>query len=96
MIYEIRQYMDSEGRQVIKRKPIDEGEESFIGVFSIPIPTEAGMQEAQLQIEFPIEYDIAKCFENFETLAEKEYNKIIKEYESTIITPQNSGGVIIP
>jgi|GEM_PF-4047456 len=96
MIYEVHQYMDNEGRQVIRQKPIDEGDEAFIGVFPIPIPTEAGMQEAQLQIDFPKEYDIKKCFEDFETLAEKEYNRIIKEYENTIITPKEAGGIIIP
>jgi len=104
MIYKVEQFVNEENNQVIRKSP--EGEENedgvlHMGVFSVAVPTPYGPQEAQLQFEFPEKYTLEKCFEDFDKLAQEEYERVLNEIreksaEQKIVTPDNRGDIIIP
>ena len=101
MIYKVEQYVDDENRQMVKKIPQGGGKPTSMGLFTITVPTQFGEQDAQVQFEFPEDYSLGKCFEEFDVLAEKEYDRLMAEMKaeseaSKIITPDNRGGIILP
>jgi hypothetical protein len=80
-------------------------------VVTVTVPTPIGPQEAQIQFDFPkieredvaptFEEELEECFKKFDDLAKKEYEELIEEVreksvENRIITPDQSGGIIMP
>jgi len=105
MIYEIKQFVDDDGKQLVGKFPVGEGEPQFIGMFIIPTPYGGDPQN----FEFPEGYTLEQCFEDFQKFAEEEYDRLrdeaqqeaiekLKEQQSTIVTPNDKrkGGIIIP
>jgi hypothetical protein len=103
MIYSISQYVDDEGRQVFLKEPQDaeDAKGSYSGMFSVTVPTQFGPQEAQIEFDFPGDYELKRCFEEFDKLAKAEYERLVEEareksIEDRIVTPDQAGGIIIP
>jgi hypothetical protein len=106
MIYLIEQYVDDEGRQVFLKRPqvksLDEkAKPLYMGTFTVTVPTPFGPQEAQIQFDFPEDHGLEKCFEEFDKLAEAEYERLLEEAreksaERKIITPDEMGGIVMP
>lgn len=98
MIYEIKQFVDDEGRQITEKIPYDKTKKSqFIGLFEVPHPTQG---TTTICIEFQEQSNIEECFGKFDEFAKEEYKKYVeyiqqeimeqqKAQRTTIITPDN-------
>jgi hypothetical protein len=109
MQYQIQQFVDDDGRQVMLKTSVsdimlklDKGR--YIGMFTVAIPTQFGPRDAQIQFDFPEDYKLSTCFEDFDKLAKEEYERLVaeakkeqekKEEENLIVTP-DAGGIVIP
>ena len=108
MIYNVSQYVDEDGRQIYVKQNIQNKDLFFMGTFSVTIPTPFGPQDAQIQFDFErteknlsLEDELELYFNKFDELAEAEYEQLIKEMkekhaEQKIITPDQSGEIILP
>ena len=98
---EIRSYIDEAGRKVTAFLEVDP--ETLEVSTSKPIykgsfHVETNMGPMPLGFNFPEEYTMTKCFEEFDTLAQKaidDKNKEIAE-KNIIAAPENKGNIIIP
>ena len=113
MIYKVESFIDDDGRQVLKKvmmngeivKNLDGSSqyigETYIGTFSLTVPTPYGPQEDQINFNFPNYYTLERSFNEFDKFAEEEYERLMKEVkekslESKIITPDGKGGIVMP
>jgi len=113
MIYRIEQFIDDDGRQVILKRQIEDDKHEYFGTFQAPHPM--GMGAIPVQFDFPddeientkentkesFKETLSKCFEEFDKLAKKEYERMIEEFrdeqlKKQILTPEDTGGIIIP
>lgn len=97
---EKRQYENEEGANVIGKYPVNEdgsakllAKPEFSGVVGI----DTQMGRMPINFDFPEEYSLKECFDNFEEVAEVEVNRIIKEAkeqaaeDNLIATPDGAG-----
>jgi len=106
MYYQLHQFVDEDGRQVFQKCQMETDENgkisfTWIGTFTVSVPTPYGPQDAQIQFDFPTEYNLKECFEKFDKLAKEEYDRLIKEVkektaENKILTPDEMGGIVMP
>jgi len=84
MIYEVKSYSDDKGRRINKKIALDE--EGY-AIFSFPpihtgilIIELDGMGNVPITFDFPTgyEYDITRCFEEFDKFAEEKIKEIKK------------------
>lgn len=92
MIYEVKSYSDDEGRRITEKIPLTKSSNSGIQLDSLTVilPIYTGIIVMQTQMgnmpipfEFPMGYNVEKCFQDFDRLAQekieeiKDANKII-------------------
>lgn len=90
MIYQIKTYVDDEGRQVIEKTPTQHQTDVLVKSEYIGTATvETNVGVIPTQFLFPEDYTLEKCFEEFEKVADVEINKQIEaaKDQSRIITP---------
>ena len=109
MIKEVKKYTDDEERSVTALIPKTDSDETmdwhaiektieYKGQVGIKTP----MGIMPVHFDFPEEYTLQDCFDNFDEVGNKEVNRIIKEAEekakedNLIITPGQNGGQQIP
>ena len=94
MIVEVKRYTDDDGRSITAYVPIeieDIKAENIRYEGSVGVNTNMGVMPAHFP--FPEGYSLEKCFEQFETIADEEITKQIKEAEekkreeNLIVTP---------
>jgi len=86
MKYEVKNYVDDIGKNVIELKPFEDGEESkFMGKVLIQTP----MGNMPIDIEFPEGYTLDKCFDEYDDFAKKRIEELKQEHEdqNRIIKP---------
>jgi len=97
MIYKINKYRDDEGKVIEECYQLNNDQEvnkpQYIGVCQAGTP----IGVLQIRVNFPEEYSLEKCFEKFEEEAEKELEKMAKEFnEPPLFVPKTDGGIILP
>lgn len=107
MSYEIRQYTDEEGKLVTARIPVDSKtlvpdteNIRFFGTYTVPHPQ---MGQMRLEFEFPKDWELGKCFEEFKAEAEKDFKILQEQAQKEATTPKiwtpgtgNAGGLVVP
>lgn len=84
-IFEVKNYVDNDGRTIMARFPIDGSNPSFMGAFMV----NTQMGPIRLNMDFGDVLDLEECFESFDALAEETVQKAQDEAnaQSKIITP---------
>jgi hypothetical protein len=93
-IYELKNYADEEGRMVLSRHPINNPDDvSYVGSFMVNSP----MGPMRLSIDYPLDYSLTKCFEEFDDKAKEVLAELEEEArnQELIATPNNKN-IIIP
>lgn len=97
-IYEIKNYVDEEGRNVIAQCSIEgsSGEDTvFMGSFMV----NTNVGKMPLNMEFPKGNSLKDCFEQFDELASKTVEQAQEEAnnQSRIVTPgDNDNNIVMP
>jgi len=98
-IRQIKHFVDDGGREVISlaNQDISDPAQDTIHKGQFAVMTPQG--PIKLSCDFPDDYDIEKCFDEFDVFAEKAVAKKQKEVEaeaSRIVTPGNDNQIITP
>ena len=93
IVFEIKNYVDDEGRAVIGKTPVNGPTEvitEYIGSFKVG----TSMGPVQLHMDFPEGCDLLDCFEQFDTLAQETIDKAQEEAreQQLIATPDQAMG----
>lgn len=94
-IFNVEQYIDSEGKTVIALKSIsDPSNITYKGSFTIP----TNMGPMNVSIDFSPEMSLEECFDNFKDLAKQEIENIQKEANeaNNIIVPNSRSDIVKP
>ena len=75
MAYRLKHYVDDDGRQLVHKIPIDGSKGVYVGLFTVKIEENT----MPIQFNFPDDYSVKMCFENYDRLSAKEYQDLVKE-----------------
>jgi len=98
MIQEVKRYTDDVGRNVMAYVPMVSSEEHpkvrYEGTVGIRTP----MGVMPIHFDFPEDYTLPQCFQDFEKVADVEIQKVKQEAEdqNLIVTPGQTEGKVIP